>query len=290
MSTITRSQRADSVSAPWIVGGIRCGMLLGVVFGGFSHIVRPVLAAAPGADAFPALQVATREQSALVASTGEDPARWPAAEVQAVAARWNAAALEASHPRVTGRLLREQWELLVSGAAEAWSRLALVADSPLTADTMAIVAGDARALGDDAAAILPAVRAVCEGERAALLLTTSVGCECTMQRVALMEEVWTALAAGGSDTGEPAVAVKPVVTRGTGGSYGAPGRDLRPFLGRSDLASSPDLPDALGLDRVPGWLLLELGGEIASRVDGGEGVAEVTTMIRRWLSGEDFHR
>jgi hypothetical protein len=299
---ITKFQRADSVPARWTAGGVRCGILLSALLGGFSCIVRPVLAAAPGTGAFPALQVAAREQAALVVSAGEDPARWPAAEVRAVASGWNAAALDASRTRVTAPLLREQWDLLVSGAAEAWWRLALLADSPVSgdkpagadtsgaADTMATLASDARALGDDAAAILPAVRAVCEGKRAALLLTTSVGCECTMQRVALMEEVWTALAAGGSGTPDLAVAVRRVVAMGTDGIGDARARDLRPLLGRSDLASSPDLPDALGLDRVPGWLLLEPGGEIAFRVDGGEGVAEITTMIRRWLGGEDFHR
>lgn len=287
---ITRSPRADSAPAWRSTGAFRWGILLGVVLGGFSSIARPVLAAAPGTEAFSALRVAVREQAALVVSAGEDPARWPAAKVQSVATGWNAAALEASHTRVTARLLREQWELLVSGAAEAWSGLALVAGSPAFADTMAMLASDARALGDDAAAILPAIRAVGEGKRAALLLTTSVGCECTMQRAALMEEVWTALAAGGSGTPEPAVAAQSVTAVGTGGSRGVPGPDLRAFLGRSDLASSPDLPDALGLDRVPGWLLLDPGGEIAFRVDGGEGVAEITTMIRRWLGGEDFHR
>ena len=287
---ITSSQRADSAPVGWSTGAVRRGILVGVVLVSFSSIARPVPAAAPATEAFSAIRVAVREQAALVVSAGEDPARWPAAKVPAVATGWNAAALEASHTRVTARLLREQWELLVSGAAEAWSGLALVAGSPAFADTMAMLASDARALGDDAAAILPAIRAVGEGKRAALLLTTSVGCECTMQRAALMEEVWTALTAGGSGASEPAVAGQSVAAMGAGGSRGVPGPDLRAFLGRSDLASSPDLPDALGLDRVPGWLLLDPGGEIAFRVDGGEGVAEITTMIRRWLGGEDFHR
>ncbi len=313
---ITRSQYADTVPTRWIAPGVRCGILLGALLGGLSYIVRPVQAASSDAGSFPAFQVAAREQAALVVSAGEDPARWPAAEVQALAIGWNAAALEASNTRVTAQLLREQWELLVSGAAEAWSRLALLTDSPLSADqpagvdrlagadnapvagnsaaadTIAILASDARALGDDAAAILPAIRAAGGGKRAALLLTTSVGCECTMQRVALMEEVWTTLTAGGAGTPNPAPAMRPIVAIGTDRFVvgGAPNRDLRSLLGRSDLASSPDLPDALGLDRVPGWLLLEPGGEITFRVDGGEGVAEITTMIRRWLGGEDLHR
>ena len=299
---ITSLQCAVFVPTRWITPAIRWGTLLGVLLCGSSCLARPAPAAPPGAGAFPALQVAAREQAALVVSAGEDPARWPAAEVRAVATRWNAAALEASHTPVMARLLQEQWELLVSGAAEAWSRLALVIDSPPSAykpagadvmavtDTLAILASDARAFGDDAAAILPAVRAVCSGKRAALLLTTSVGCECTMQRAAMMEDVWTALAAGRSDVPESAVAVRSVVAMGTGGGRDPLSPDLRPFFGRSDLASSPDLPDALGLDRVPGWLLLEPGGEIAFRVDGGEGVTEITAVIRRWLCGEDLHR
>jgi hypothetical protein len=252
--------------------------------------------AEPRFRAFPALQTAVREQAALVASAGEDPARWPAAVVRAVASAWNAAVLETFRAGVKAPLLREQWNLLVSGAAEAWSGLALVTDSPPAADTLVPLAVDARARGDDTAAILPAVRAAAGGERAALLLTTSVGCECTMRRAALMEEVWTALlargsgAAGSDGAREPDGAMERVVPMGIGVIGGAPDRDLRPFLGRSDLSSSPDLPDALGLDRVPGWLLLEPGGEIAFRLDGGEGVAEITTMIRRWLGGEDLHR
>jgi hypothetical protein len=233
--------------------------------------------------------LAVAEQAALIASGGESVVRWPVPEVRAVAGRWNAAVLEASRAPVISPLLREQWSRVVGGAAEAWSNLALDADRPADADGQATLAVDAHALGDDAAAILPVVQAVCEGSRAALLLTTSVGCECTMQRAALMEEVWAALTTKKSGTAEPAVGERPHAAARPRGSHGGPGPDLRPFLGRSDLASSPDLPDALGLDRVPGWLLLEPGGGIVFRIDGGEGVAEITTMIRRWLGGEDFH-
>lgn len=311
---ITRSRYAHFVPVRWPAAAVRCGVALGVLLGGFFGSARSVPAATPGIVAFPALELAAREQAALVVSAGEDPVRWPAAEVQAVAVRWNAAALEASHTRLTAQLLRERWELLVGGTAEAWSRFALVADAPTPAvartggakpvradqptataftsptDTMAILAGDARALGDDAAAVLPAIRAAGGGKRAALLLTTSVGCECTMQRAAMMEEVWRALTAEGSGAVDPAATARPAAELRTSGADGTPDSDLRPFLGRSDLVASPDLPDAFALDRVPGWLLLDPGGEIAFRVDGGEGVAEITTMIRRWLAGEDFHR
>lgn len=299
-------RHAVTVSSRRIAGRARRGFLPGVLLGGLTFLPFPGSAvgaelgagvgigarldAGSGVGAFPVIETARREQAALIASAGGDPTRWPVAEIRAVAVRWNAAAREASGARLAAPLLRERWNLVLNAAADAWSGFALKAGTPVPADSLALLSSDALALGDDAAAILPAIRAVSEGRRAALLLTTSVGCECTMQRVALMEDVWTALAAGGSGSPEPAVVVRSAVGMGTEESRPLPGRDLRPFLGRSDLAASPDLPDAFELDRVPGWLLLEPGGGVVFRVDGGEGVAPITTMIRRWLGGEDLRQ
>jgi hypothetical protein len=310
---IARSQRPGTVAGRWSGLGVRRGvlrsLLLGVAFGGSglaplsgfgagAAIGAGVASGAgagagvgvgAGASAFPALETAHREQVALGASAGVDPARRPTEEVRAVATRWNAAAREASRVRLSAPLLREQWNLVVNAAAEAWSEYALVIGTPVPADSLAYLSGEALALSDDAAAILPAIRAASSGKRAALLLTTSVGCECTMQRAAQMEEVWTALA--GPQAGSASLVVAMAGRDGIGAPIrdvggDAPGVDLRSLLGRSDLAASPDLPDAFGIDRVPGWLLLEPGGGIADRVDGGEGVPEIAAVIRRWLGGE----
>ena len=113
----------------------------------------------------------------------------------------------------------------------------------------------------NAEALLPAVRAVARGERSAVLVITSVGCECVMNACRRMNGLWDGVAVA-----EPAIA-----------------------LSRIDEMLVPRLAEGWDLYQIPTWVFLETTGEVGFMLEGTEtDDSTVLSEVRTWL-GEERH-
>lgn len=107
----------------------------------------------------------------------------------------------------------------------------------------------------EVSAIPPLVLAARDSTRSSLLVISSVGCACEMERCSKMVDLFALMQA---DTLEGPIAIV-------------------------DLMQAPVLEDLLGQVTIPYWILLNEHGDVSTLIEGASEAAEVRASVVSWL-------
>jgi len=147
--------------------------------------------------------------------------------------------------RVRVRQAREHLE--PTGGPSGSGRVLTAESTPLPPKT-----SDA---AEDAQALLPVLGAIGRGENSAVLVITTVGCECVLAACARMSALWDSL------------------------TLGPPGLPVA----RIDEMAVPDLADAWELYEFPTWVFLDSTGRPVSLLEGNVEKTIVLAELRNWI-------